>query len=111
MIGETINFVRRLIDFLHELGIMTSSPETRFPLVAKDYEILEEIGDGVYRARCILLDEIVAIKIWNLEKCTNDLVRIFIFVLCLFIFRIYHRKLIFSLLLEINSGNHKERSS
>ncbi|KAL9857479.1 putative protein kinase STE-STE20-Fray family [Arabidopsis thaliana] len=52
---------------------MTSSPETRFPLVAKDYEILEEIGDGVYRARCILLDEIVAIKIWNLEKCTNDL--------------------------------------
>lgn len=60
---------------------MTSSSGTKFPLDAKDYELLERIGDGVYRARCILLDEIVAIKIWNLEKCTKDLVRIFIFVL------------------------------
>ncbi|CAH8253350.1 unnamed protein product [Arabidopsis lyrata] len=52
---------------------MTSSSGTKFPLDAKDYELLERIGDGVYRARCILLDEIVAIKIWNLEKCTKDL--------------------------------------
>ncbi|EOA40506.1 hypothetical protein CARUB_v10009233mg [Capsella rubella] len=52
---------------------MTSSSEARFPLDAKGYELIEKVGDGVYRARCILLDEIVAIKIWNLEKCTNDL--------------------------------------
>ncbi|KAG7592759.1 Protein kinase domain [Arabidopsis thaliana x Arabidopsis arenosa] len=52
---------------------MTSSSGTKFPLDTKDYELLEKIGDCVYRARCILLDEIVAIKIWNLEKCTNDL--------------------------------------
>ncbi|KAJ0241215.1 Protein kinase superfamily protein [Hirschfeldia incana] len=49
----------------------------RFPLYAKDYELFEEVGEGVsatvYRARCIALNEHVAIKIMDLEKCRNDL--------------------------------------
>ncbi|CAN8239197.1 unnamed protein product [Cochlearia groenlandica] len=49
----------------------------RFPLYAKDYELFEEVGEGVsatvYRARCIALNENVAIKIMDLEKCRNDL--------------------------------------
>ncbi|KAK8491655.1 hypothetical protein V6N13_111837 [Hibiscus sabdariffa] len=49
----------------------------RYPVNAKDYKIYEEVGDGVsatvYRALCIPLDEIVAIKVLDLEKCNNDL--------------------------------------
>ncbi|XP_024008880.1 uncharacterized protein LOC112084126 [Eutrema salsugineum] len=51
---------------------MTSSSEKIFPLSAKDYELFEEIRDGVYRARCILLDEIVAVKILDRENCRSD---------------------------------------
>ncbi|CAN8291723.1 unnamed protein product [Cochlearia groenlandica] len=55
---------------------MASSSETIFPLTTKAYELFEEIGGGVssivYRARCIASDEIVAIKILDLEKCKKD---------------------------------------
>ncbi|KAE8691639.1 glucan endo-1,3-beta-glucosidase 13-like [Hibiscus syriacus] len=51
--------------------------EKRYPVNAKDYKIYEEVGDGVsatvYRALCIPLDEIVAVKVLDLEKCNNDL--------------------------------------
>ncbi|KAF8106248.1 hypothetical protein N665_0145s0060 [Sinapis alba] len=51
--------------------------EKKFPLNAKDYKLHEEIGDGVsatvYRALCIPLNEVVAIKVLDLEKCNNDL--------------------------------------
>ncbi|XP_013618957.1 PREDICTED: serine/threonine-protein kinase BLUS1 isoform X1 [Brassica oleracea var. oleracea] len=56
---------------------MAGSSTKRFPLYAKDYELFEEVGEGVsasvYRARCIALNENVAIKIMDLEKCRNDL--------------------------------------
>ncbi|CAN8291859.1 unnamed protein product [Cochlearia groenlandica] len=55
---------------------MTSSSEMNFPVTTKAYELFEEIGGGVssivYRARCIASDEIVAIKILDLEKCKKD---------------------------------------
>ncbi|ONI19587.1 hypothetical protein PRUPE_3G286000 [Prunus persica] len=51
--------------------------DKRFPLDAKDYKLYEEVGEGVsasvYRALCIPLNEIVAIKVLDLEKCNNDL--------------------------------------
>ncbi|XP_034207063.1 serine/threonine-protein kinase BLUS1 isoform X2 [Prunus dulcis] len=51
--------------------------DKRFPLDAKDYKLYEEVGEGVsasvYRALCIPLNEIVAIKVLDLEKCSNDL--------------------------------------
>ncbi|CAN8299862.1 unnamed protein product [Cochlearia groenlandica] len=51
--------------------------EKKFPLNAKDYKLHEEIGDGVsatvYRALCVTLNEVVAIKVLDLEKCNNDL--------------------------------------
>ena len=57
---------------------MGSGSEKKFPLNAKDYKLHEEIGDGVsatvYRALCIPLNEVVAIKVLDLEKCNNDLV-------------------------------------
>ncbi|KAK3183570.1 hypothetical protein Dsin_030856 [Dipteronia sinensis] len=50
--------------------------EKRFPCNAKDYRLYEEVGEGVsatvYRALCIPLNEIVAIKVLDLEKCNND---------------------------------------
>lgn len=55
--------------------------EKRFPVNAKDYKLYEEVGEGVsatvYRALCIPLNEIVAIKVLDLEKCNNDLVHFF----------------------------------
>ncbi|KAH0875568.1 hypothetical protein HID58_072930 [Brassica napus] len=60
-----------------ELKRMAGTSTKRFPLYAKDYELFEEVGEGVsatvYRARCIALNENVAIKIMDLEKCRNDL--------------------------------------
>ncbi|RDX62612.1 Serine/threonine-protein kinase fray2, partial [Mucuna pruriens] len=51
--------------------------EKRFPLSAEDYKLYEEVGEGVsasvFRALCIPLNEIVAIKVLDLEKCNNDL--------------------------------------
>ncbi|ESQ41439.1 hypothetical protein EUTSA_v10012878mg [Eutrema salsugineum] len=56
---------------------MDSGSEKKFPLNAKDYKLCEEIGDGVsatvHRALCIPLNEVVAIKVLDLEKCNNDL--------------------------------------
>ncbi|XP_057447450.1 serine/threonine-protein kinase BLUS1 [Lotus japonicus] len=56
---------------------MEYSLEKRFPLSATDYKLYEEVGEGVsasvYRALCIPLNEIVAIKVLDLEKCNNDL--------------------------------------
>lgn len=50
----------------------------KFPLNSKDYKLYEEIGEGVsatvYRALCVPLNEIVAIKVLDLERCNNDLV-------------------------------------
>ena len=54
-------------------------PEKKYPVDAKDYKLYEEIGEGVsatvYRALCIPFNEIVAIKVLDLERCSNDLVR------------------------------------
>ncbi|XWS30361.1 hypothetical protein CRYUN_Cryun24cG0110700 [Craigia yunnanensis] len=51
--------------------------ERRYSVNAKDYKLYEEVGEGVsasvYRALCIPLNEIVAIKVLDLEKCNNDL--------------------------------------
>ncbi|PWZ08153.1 hypothetical protein Zm00014a_040013 [Zea mays] len=49
----------------------------RFPTDPNEYKLYEEIGDGVsatvYRALCVPLDILVAIKVLDLEKCNNDL--------------------------------------
>ncbi|KAJ8750175.1 hypothetical protein K2173_014090 [Erythroxylum novogranatense] len=56
---------------------MEHASEKRFPVNAKDYKLYEEVGEGVsatvYRALCVPLNEIVAIKVLDLEKCNNDL--------------------------------------
>lgn len=52
--------------------------EKRFPTDPKDYKLYEEVGEGVsatvYRALCIPLNQIVGIKVLDLEKRSNDLV-------------------------------------
>ncbi|KAG2605571.1 serine/threonine-protein kinase fray2-like isoform X1 [Panicum virgatum] len=49
----------------------------RFPTNPNEYKLYEEIGEGVsatvYRALCVPLDIMVAIKALDLEKCNNDL--------------------------------------
>ncbi|XP_006844998.2 serine/threonine-protein kinase fray2 [Amborella trichopoda] len=56
---------------------MDHAYEKKYPLSSKDYRLYEEVGEGVsasvYRALCIPLNEIVAIKVLDLEKCNNDL--------------------------------------
>ncbi|GLU02067.1 hypothetical protein SLE2022_193370 [Rubroshorea leprosula] len=51
--------------------------EKRYPVNARDYKLYEEVGEGVSatvcRALCIPLNEIVAIKVLDLEKCNIDL--------------------------------------
>ncbi|XP_038715738.1 serine/threonine-protein kinase BLUS1 isoform X2 [Tripterygium wilfordii] len=51
--------------------------EKKYPVCAEEYKLYEEVGEGVsaivYRALCIPLNEIVAIKALDLEKCNNDL--------------------------------------
>ena len=65
--------------------------EKKFPVNAIDYKLYEEVGEGVsatvHRALCIPLNETVAIKVLDLEKCNNDLVCVsfFLFDFCLFI--------------------------
>lgn len=53
-------------------------PTKSFPLSSEDYKLCEEVGEGVsatvYRALCIPRNEIVAIKVLDLERCNNDLV-------------------------------------
>nr|XP_043632000.1 serine/threonine-protein kinase BLUS1-like isoform X2 [Erigeron canadensis] len=49
----------------------------KFPVNATDYKLYEEIGEGVsasvYRALCVPLNETVAIKVLDMERCNNDL--------------------------------------
>ncbi|KAE9449132.1 hypothetical protein C3L33_18969, partial [Rhododendron williamsianum] len=56
---------------------MEQVSEKKYPLNAADYKLYEEVGEGVsatvHRALCIPLNEIVAIKVLDLEKCNNDL--------------------------------------
>nr|ABS32235.1 protein kinase [Carica papaya] len=56
---------------------MEHASEKRYPVDAGEYKLYEEVGEGVsatvYRALCIPLNEIVAIKVLDLEKCNNDL--------------------------------------
>ncbi|XP_057540243.1 serine/threonine-protein kinase BLUS1 isoform X2 [Amaranthus tricolor] len=51
--------------------------EKNYPVDSKDYKLYEEIGEGVsatvYRALCIPFNEVVAIKVLDLERCNNDL--------------------------------------
>lgn len=58
-------------------------PSRRFPTNPNEYKLCEEIGEGVsatvYRALCVPVDIMVAIKVLDLEKCNNDLVS---YVLC-----------------------------
>jgi serine/threonine protein kinase len=52
--------------------------QKKFPASSKDYKLYEEVGEGgsatVYRALCIPLNEIIAVKVFDLEKCHNDMV-------------------------------------
>ncbi|KAJ9564138.1 hypothetical protein OSB04_000104 [Centaurea solstitialis] len=52
-------------------------PKHKFPVTAEDYKLYEEVGEGVsasvFRALCVPLNKIVAIKVLDLEKCNNDL--------------------------------------
>ncbi|KAH9321541.1 hypothetical protein KI387_016180, partial [Taxus chinensis] len=56
---------------------MAQKPEKKYPLSASDYKIYEEVGQGVsaivHRALCIPFNEIVAIKVLDLEKCNSNL--------------------------------------
>lgn len=49
----------------------------KYPIRAEDYELYELVGQGVsasvYRARCMPLDEVVAIKILDFERNNSDL--------------------------------------
>ncbi|CAM6119170.1 unnamed protein product [Calypogeia fissa] len=51
--------------------------EKVYPLAATDYNLLEEIGHGVsatvYKAICIPFNEVVAIKVLDVEKCSGSL--------------------------------------
>ncbi|KAJ4960248.1 hypothetical protein NE237_020158 [Protea cynaroides] len=56
---------------------MEHRSDKRYPLNATDYKLYEEVGEGVsatvYRALCIPFNEIVAIKVLDLERCNSDL--------------------------------------
>lgn len=56
---------------------MAQKSEKKYPLSSSDYKIYEEVGQGVsaivYRALCIPFNEIVAIKVLDLEKCNSNL--------------------------------------
>lgn len=57
-----------------------ASPSLRksYPTHASDYELKEEIGQGAtatcWKAKCLPLNEIVAVKCLDLEKCNSSLV-------------------------------------
>ncbi|XP_059447241.1 uncharacterized protein LOC132178738 isoform X2 [Corylus avellana] len=56
---------------------MENLAQKKFPASSKDYKLYEEVGEGgsatVYRALCIPLNEIIAVKVFDLEKCHNDM--------------------------------------
>lgn len=62
---------------VHALG---SSSRKIYPANSADYNWIKEVGDGasatVYMTRCTSLDEVVAIKVLDLEKSNNSLDRI-----------------------------------
>jgi serine/threonine-protein kinase OSR1/STK39 len=51
----------------------------KYPIRWEDYELYEEVGQGVsaivYRALCKTFDEIVAVKVLDFERTNSDLVR------------------------------------
>ncbi|KAL8097574.1 hypothetical protein AgCh_030631 [Apium graveolens] len=61
-----------------------SESERRFPINEQDYILYVEVGDGVsatvYGALCVSFDEIVAIKVLDMEKCNNDLMMFYEFM-------------------------------
>ena len=58
---------------------MMEKEKKKYPIGSEHYTIYEEIGQGVsasvYRALCNPLNEIVAIKILDFERCNSDLVK------------------------------------
>ncbi|EFJ10073.1 hypothetical protein SELMODRAFT_62369, partial [Selaginella moellendorffii] len=58
-------------------GGVAMEDKRQYPALASDYQLLEEVGQGVsatvYRAMCISFKEIVAIKSLDLEKCSSNL--------------------------------------
>lgn len=62
---------------------MKETEKKKYPIGADNYELLEEIGQGVsahvHRARCIPLNEIVAIKVLDFERENCDLVNSLLF--------------------------------
>ncbi|KAG0562070.1 hypothetical protein KC19_9G115600 [Ceratodon purpureus] len=58
-------------------GLVLDANKRSYPLVASEYKLFEEVGQGVsatvYRAHCVTFNEIVAIKSLDLEKCNSNL--------------------------------------
>ncbi|XP_024389683.1 uncharacterized protein [Physcomitrium patens] len=58
-------------------GTMVEAEKRSYPVLASEYKLYEEIGQGVsaivYRAHCVTYNEIVAIKSLDLEKCNSNL--------------------------------------
>ncbi|XP_062159080.1 serine/threonine-protein kinase BLUS1-like isoform X2 [Alnus glutinosa] len=65
---------------------MENLAQRKFPASSKDYKLYEEVGEGgsatVYRALCIPLNEIVAVKVFDLEKCQSDMVCVMRCIAC-----------------------------
>ena len=59
-------------------GLVLDASKRSYPLVASEYKLFEEVGQGVsatvYRAHCLTYNEVVAIKSLDLEKCNSNLV-------------------------------------
>ncbi|KAI5065276.1 hypothetical protein GOP47_0019971 [Adiantum capillus-veneris] len=49
----------------------------KYPLISSMYTLMEEVGQGasavVYKAKCIPFNEIVAIKVLDMDRCNNSL--------------------------------------
>lgn len=56
---------------------MDQETEKKYPASSSDYKLYEEVGQGVsatvYRALCVPFNEIVAVKVLDLEKCNSNL--------------------------------------
>ncbi|XP_057821078.2 serine/threonine-protein kinase BLUS1 isoform X2 [Cryptomeria japonica] len=56
---------------------MDQKTQKKYPLRSADYKLYEEVGQGVsatvYRALCIPFNQIVAVKVLDLEKCNSNL--------------------------------------
>ncbi|KAH7291536.1 hypothetical protein KP509_29G020700 [Ceratopteris richardii] len=53
------------------------SGRRKYPVVSSMYTLMEEVGQGasavVYKAKCIPLNEIVAIKVLDMDRCNSNL--------------------------------------